>query len=153
MLAILTTPTEASAHSTPKMAKFSPNGHSTANRNNGEAPRTPTPFKRALAEVYRGREPLSNTPQTPTKRVEDLTEIIKKDMLDDLTDMSYNDVSGEHQVKASQLKSIRPASCFSFRPFRIAATAGQTRGRTVATRDLTTIMTMAIRRTRAPTKR
>ena len=110
---LLTTPnlgheneTEASAHSTPKMSKFSPTGPSSQNRNNGEAPRTPTPFKRALAEVYRGREPLSNTPQTPTKRVEDLTEIIKKDMLDDLTDMSFNqgDMSGDHQVK--EIKSI-----------------------------------------------
>jgi len=102
---LLTTPnlgqeTEASAHSTPKMSKFSPTGPSTHSRNNGEAPRTPTPFKRALAEVYRGREPLSNTPQTPTKRVEDLTEIIKKDMLDELTDMSYSqgDISGDQQT-------------------------------------------------------
>jgi len=102
---LLTTPnlgqeTEASAHSTPKMSKFSPTGPSTQGRNNGEAPRTPTPFKRALAEVYRGREPLSNTPQTPTKRVEDLTEIIKKDMLDELTDMSFSqgDMSGDQQT-------------------------------------------------------
>ena len=109
---LLTTPnlgqeTEASAHSTPKMSKFSPTGPSTHSRNNGEAPRTPTPFKRALAEVYRGREPLSNTPQTPTKRVEDLTEIIKKDMLDELTDMSYSqgDISGDQQVK--EIKSIK----------------------------------------------
>ena len=83
-----------SAHSTPKLAKFSPERqHHTRN---SEAPRTPTPFKRALAEVYRGREPLSNTPQTPTKRVEDITEIIKKD-LEDLTDLSFNR-SMEHQT-------------------------------------------------------
>ena len=44
-----------------------------------DAPRTPTPFKRALAAVYKRSEPLSNTPQTPTKLVEDLTEIIKKE--------------------------------------------------------------------------
>lgn len=91
--------TQCSAHSTPKTAKFSPTREQ--QRGGGDAPRTPTPFKRALAEVYRGREPLSNTPQTPTKRVEDLTEIIKKDMLDDLTDMSYSQADtsgGEHQV-------------------------------------------------------
>jgi myb proto-oncogene protein len=81
---------QVSAHSTPKLSKFSPTGPSIQQRQNGEAPRTPTPFKRALAEVYRGREPLSNTPQTPTKRVEDIHDIIKKDMLDDLTDLSYS---------------------------------------------------------------
>ena len=63
-----------------------------------EAPRTPTPFKRALAEVYRGREPLSNTPQTPTKRVEDITEIIKKDMQQDFTDLDFTH-SGDLQVQ------------------------------------------------------
>ena len=104
---LLTTPTlsssnstavttaDMSAHSTPKLAKFSPERQHHAR--NSEAPRTPTPFKRALAEVYRGREPLSNTPQTPTKRVEDITEIIKKD-LEDLTDLSFNR-SMEHQVR------------------------------------------------------
>jgi hypothetical protein len=103
---LLTTPTlsssnttavtgaDISAHSTPKMGKFSPERHH--HGRGSEAPRTPTPFKRALAEVYRGREPLSNTPQTPTKRVEDITEIIKKD-LEDLTDLSFNH-SMEHQV-------------------------------------------------------
>ena len=98
---LLTTPNlsaqeeEVSAHSTPKTSKLSP----TSTRHHGEAPRTPTPFKRALAEVYRGREPLSNTPQTPTKRVEDITEIIKKDMLE-LTDLSFShaDLSGDQQV-------------------------------------------------------
>ena len=102
---LLTTPNlsaqeeEVSAHSTPKTSKFSP----TSTRHNGEAPRTPTPFKRALAEVYRGREPLSNTPQTPTKRVEDITEIIKKDMLE-LTDISFShaDLSGDQQVNYSE---------------------------------------------------
>jgi len=81
---------QVSAHSTPKMSKFSPSGPSIQQRQNGEAPRTPTPFKRALAEVYRGREPLSNTPQTPTKRVEDIHDIIKNDMPDDFTDLSYS---------------------------------------------------------------
>jgi hypothetical protein len=86
---------DISAHSTPKLGRFSPERHHQGGRGS-EAPRTPTPFKRALAEVYRGREPLSNTPQTPTKRVEDITEIIKKD-LEDLTDLSFNR-SVDHQV-------------------------------------------------------
>ena len=91
---LLTTPTlssdephAASAHSTPKTSRLSP----TSSRHNGEAPRTPTPFKRALAAVYSGREPLSNTPQTPTKRIDEFMEIIKKDMLD--TDRQYTDIS------------------------------------------------------------
>jgi hypothetical protein len=103
---LLTTPTlssanstavakaDISAHSTPKLGRFSTERHHQGQ--GSEAPRTPTPFKRALAEVYRGREPLSNTPQTPTKRVEDITEIIKKD-LEDLTDLSFNR-SVDHQV-------------------------------------------------------
>merc|ERR1719278_716202 len=71
-VSILNTPdpgqeNQASAHSTPKLSKFSPTGPNSQQRQNGEAPRTPTPFKRALAEVHRRREPLSNTPQTPTK--------------------------------------------------------------------------------------
>lgn len=98
---LLTTPTlssDISNQSTPKIPKLSPEEKACcANlRNTCDVPRTPTPFKRALAEVYRGREPLSNTPQTPTKRVEDLTEIIKKDMLDDFTDISFNQ-SGDIQ--------------------------------------------------------
>ena len=80
-------PHAASAHSTPKTSRLSP----TSSRHSGEAPRTPTPFKRALAAVYSGREPLSNTPQTPTKRIDEFMEIIKKDMLD--TDRQYTDSS------------------------------------------------------------
>ena len=99
---LLTTPNltsdevAASAHSTPKTSKLSP----TSTRGNGEAPRTPTPFKRALAEVYRGREPLSNTPQTPTKALANIAEIINKDMLVDYTDISFNhaDLSGDNKV-------------------------------------------------------
>ena len=86
---LLTTPTLSSddPHTTPKTSRLSP----TSSRHNGEAPRTPTPFKRALAAVYSGREPLSNTPQTPTKRIDEFMEIIKKDMLD--TDRQYTDIS------------------------------------------------------------
>ena len=99
---LLTTPTlstpnnhDISAHSTPKATRMSPIREQNPR---SEAPRTPTPFKRALAEVYRGREPLSNTPQTPTKRVEDITEIIKKDMQQDFTDLDFTH-SGDLQVQ------------------------------------------------------
>jgi len=57
-----------------------------------DAPRTPTPFKRALADVYQRSQPLSNTPQTPTKLVEDLTEIIKQEH-DDYSYRSPSDFS------------------------------------------------------------
>ena len=96
---LLTTPNltsdTVSGHSTPKTSKLSP----TATRERGEAPRTPTPFKRALADIYRAREPLSNTPQTPTKRVEDITEIIKKDMLDISNSSAYMDYQVRHLGK------------------------------------------------------
>lgn len=41
-------------------------------------PRTPTPFKRALAEIEKKSGALKSLPQTPT-RLEDITEIMKKD--------------------------------------------------------------------------
>ena len=104
-VSILNTPdpgqeNQASAHSTPKLSKFSPTGPNSQQRQNGEAPRTPTPFKRALAEVHRRRDPLSNTPQTPTKLVDDINDIIKKDMLDDIADLSYTSpvLSSNQQV-------------------------------------------------------
>ena len=115
-VSILNTPDlgehQASAHSTPKTSKFSPSGPSMQQRQSGEAPRTPTPFKRALAEMHRHRDPLNNTPQTPTKIMADINDIIKKvkkqvllsdhfshsfyfqDMLDDLTDLSYSSPTG-----------------------------------------------------------
>ena len=73
---VLTTPNN-SQFDTPKSARGSPSRH--LQQRLSDAPRTPTPFKRALAAVYKRSEPLSNTPQTPTKLVEDLTEIIKKE--------------------------------------------------------------------------
>ncbi|KAG8231567.1 hypothetical protein J437_LFUL011745 [Ladona fulva] len=42
-------------------------------------PRTPTPFKNALAEMEKKNGGVRYTPQTPTRLVEDLTEIIKKE--------------------------------------------------------------------------
>jgi len=59
-----------------------------------EAPRTPTPFKRALADVYQLHGNFSNSPQTPTKLVEDLNEIIKKEHIDDyIKKENINDIS------------------------------------------------------------
>ncbi|XP_046387660.1 chitinase-like protein PB1E7.04c isoform X2 [Ischnura elegans] len=45
-------------------------------------PRTPTPFKNALAEMEKKNGGVRYTPQTPTRLVEDLTEIIKKEQPD-----------------------------------------------------------------------
>eukprot|EP00096_Caligus_rogercresseyi_P005635 TRINITY_DN215_c1_g1_i13.p1 TRINITY_DN215_c1_g1~~TRINITY_DN215_c1_g1_i13.p1 ORF type:complete len:672 (+),score=269.14 TRINITY_DN215_c1_g1_i13:316-2331(+) len=90
---VLTTPNNSSLsldNDTPRSNKYSPA------RNNprlSEAPRTPTPFKKALADVYLRREPLSNTPQTPTKLVEDIHEIIKKEQ-----DLSYHSEYSDEQT-------------------------------------------------------
>lgn len=43
-----------------------------------EVPRTPTPFKKALADLEKKSGPLKNLPDTPT-RLEDITEIVKKE--------------------------------------------------------------------------
>ncbi|KAF5307183.1 hypothetical protein FQR65_LT00699 [Abscondita terminalis] len=43
-----------------------------------EIPRTPTPFKKALADLEKKSGPLKNLPDTPT-RLEDITEIVKKE--------------------------------------------------------------------------
>ncbi|XP_030760175.1 transcriptional activator Myb isoform X2 [Sitophilus oryzae] len=45
---------------------------------NEDTPRTPTPFKKALADLERKSGPVSNMPDTPS-RLEDITEIMKKD--------------------------------------------------------------------------
>lgn len=42
-------------------------------------PRTPTPFKHALAEMQKKRGAVKYQPQTPTRLVEDITELIKKE--------------------------------------------------------------------------
>ncbi|XP_039276566.1 transcriptional activator Myb isoform X3 [Nilaparvata lugens] len=42
-------------------------------------PRTPTPFKHALAEMEKKRGAVKYQPQTPTRLVEDITELIKKE--------------------------------------------------------------------------
>jgi myb proto-oncogene protein len=43
-----------------------------------DTPRTPTPFKKALADLEKKSGPISHLPDTPT-RLEDITEIMKKD--------------------------------------------------------------------------
>lgn len=79
---VLTTPNNSQLH-TPKSSGGSPTRH--LQQKLSDAPRTPTPFKRALAAVYNRSEPLSNTPQTPTKLVEDITEIMKKEHINELS--------------------------------------------------------------------
>ncbi|XP_076257799.1 proto-oncogene like protein Myb isoform X2 [Rhynchophorus ferrugineus] len=46
---------------------------------NGDTPRTPTPFKKALADLEKKSGPITNLPDTPSSRLEDITEIMKKD--------------------------------------------------------------------------
>jgi len=77
----------SSSLQTPNTSELEESGRASPVRSHklSDAPRTPTPFKRALADVYQQREPLSNTPQTPTKLVEDIHEIIKKEHIHDLS--------------------------------------------------------------------
>ena len=67
-LPVLTTPTNSvTANSSANFANSGGGGNSrkspvrTAASRLSEAPRTPTPFKKALADVYQRREPLSRT--------------------------------------------------------------------------------------------
>ncbi|XP_065167067.1 myb protein-like isoform X2 [Atheta coriaria] len=53
-----------------------------------DTPRTPTPFKKALADLEKKSGPIKNLPDTPT-RLEDITEIMKKE-----TDSLFNNESG-----------------------------------------------------------
>ncbi|KAG5894946.1 hypothetical protein JTB14_023295 [Gonioctena quinquepunctata] len=48
-------------------------------RFNGDTPRTPTPFKKALADLEKKSGPITNHPDTPSSRLEDITEMMKKD--------------------------------------------------------------------------
>ncbi|XP_066244887.1 myb protein isoform X1 [Euwallacea similis] len=45
----------------------------------GDTPRTPTPFKKALADLEKKSGPITHLPDTPSSRLEDITEIMKKD--------------------------------------------------------------------------
>ncbi|CAH1114580.1 unnamed protein product [Psylliodes chrysocephalus] len=44
-----------------------------------DTPRTPTPFKKALADLEKKSGAIKNLPDTPSSRLEDITEIMKKD--------------------------------------------------------------------------
>lgn len=52
-----------------------------------DTPRTPTPFKKALADLEKKSGPIKNLPDTPT-RLEDITEIMKKET-DSLFNVSF----------------------------------------------------------------
>nr|CAI5830889.1 unnamed protein product [Callosobruchus analis] len=56
--------------STPKQRLFPPTG---------DTPRTPTPFKKALADLEKRSGPIACLPDTPSSRLEDITEIMRKD--------------------------------------------------------------------------
>lgn len=43
-----------------------------------DTPRTPTPFKKALADLEKRSGPIKRLPDTPT-RLEDITEIVRKE--------------------------------------------------------------------------
>ncbi|CAH2005299.1 unnamed protein product [Acanthoscelides obtectus] len=45
----------------------------------GDTPRTPTPFKKALADLEKRSGPIACLPDTPSSRLEDITEIMRKD--------------------------------------------------------------------------
>jgi len=78
------TPSKGLLHSS--AGKYSPVRHYSSRLS--DAPRTPTPFKKALADVFNRGEPISDTPQTPTKLVEDLREIMRKE--DQQSDVSMH---------------------------------------------------------------
>lgn len=64
-----------------------------------DTPRTPTPFKKALADLEKKSGPISHLPDTPT-RLEDITEIMKKDQ----------DVSSNYETDSSLMITV----CFFF---------------------------------------
>lgn len=96
---------------TPNTSELEESGRTSPIRSHklSDAPRTPTPFKRALADVYQRGDPISNTPQTPTKLVEDITEIIKKEQIHDLSYTSPSDFSA-FQDSGYGGKERRPSS-------------------------------------------
>lgn len=80
-------------------------------------PKTPTPFKRAMAELERKSGALKYTPQTPTHVVEDLADIIKKEQED--SSMSESHYEGDystdnafHQVSIIKFDVILYNRCF-----------------------------------------
>lgn len=72
--------TSGSMLQTPKYRKYFIDG----------IPRTPTPFKDALAEMELKDGPLKHVPQTPTIRFEDIDEIIEQESNQSIEKSSYN---------------------------------------------------------------
>jgi myb proto-oncogene protein len=60
-----------------------------------DTPRTPTPFKKALADLEKKSGPISHLPDTPT-RLEDITEIMKKDQ----------DISSNYETDTSLMITV-----------------------------------------------
>ncbi|XP_055702339.1 myb protein isoform X2 [Phlebotomus papatasi] len=66
----------------------------------GNNPRTPTPFKKALAELRR-QNTESYVPPSPGRLVEDIVEMMNKEQMQDSTDSVYETTEGGNSVKAS----------------------------------------------------
>ncbi|KAK9873735.1 hypothetical protein WA026_002092 [Henosepilachna vigintioctopunctata] len=76
-------------------------------------PRTPTPFKKAYADLEKKSGPITNLPDTPT-RLEDITEIMKKDQDStqyetDTSALMVNNDSGYLTVKRKAVSVVGPA--------------------------------------------
>lgn len=66
-----------------------------------EGPRTPTPFKKALADLEKKSGPITHLPDTPT-RLEDITEIMKKEQ----------DISSNYETDTSLMISVKQTTSF-----------------------------------------
>ncbi|KAL3288413.1 hypothetical protein HHI36_002860 [Cryptolaemus montrouzieri] len=75
-------------------------------------PRTPTPFKKAYADLEKRSGPISNLPDTPT-RLEDITEIMKKDQdsshYETDTSTAVTNDSGYMTIKRKTATALGPA--------------------------------------------
>lgn len=60
-----------------------------------ETPRTPTPFKKALADLEKKSGPIKTLPDTPTT-LEDITEIMRKEQ----------DISSNYETDASLMITV-----------------------------------------------
>lgn len=73
-----------------------------------ETPRTPTPFKKALADLEKKSGPIKNLPDTPT-RLEDITEIMRKEQ-----DISSNyETDSSMMLTVSQKQFFNLSQCFT----------------------------------------
>lgn len=68
-----------------------------------DTPRTPTPFKKALADLEKKSGPIKNLPDTPT-RLEDITEIMRKEQ----------DISSNYETDSSMMLTVSNMEIFSF---------------------------------------